>query len=329
MSGIDGYARRYLAQWEKRATVRTMARFLPDGLGADDLFPASAQPLIRHPEIVARGPDAIRTLLVHTGHMWMASIADLEMDLISRLCGKLARGSFSFSLPEAVRQVALTVATDEAYHAFAAREFMERTEQITGIAHVPLAGREHSALNALEALVSAVPAELVPEAEIVALCFCEHFVTGAMFDLAPDEAADMPFQRVMREHLRDEGRHQIFFERLLAHLWREIGAERRLALGAALPAFFDAFFFDPRPFTAGFVHQLAQIGYGPEEAERIIRETFTESMKGWSGRKTDLPFVGRALELVHAAKLDRDEATRDILVASGWLVLPEAQATPA
>src|SRR5260370_33156074 len=55
---------------------------------------------------------------------------------------------------------------------------------------------------------------------------------------------DTAFHVALREHLVDEGRHQIFFQMLLRHICQEIDEPTRLALGRLLPGFLDALILD-------------------------------------------------------------------------------------
>jgi hypothetical protein len=217
---LDKYSQRYLGQWDKRATVRTRPRYRLADSGVDhDLFPAVLQPLAQHEAVIARGKDALHELLVRTACNWQEDIATIEVDVVTRLCGALANQGIGVDLPDAARQVALTIGTDEVYHAYAAREFIADVNHHTGIKPEDPGHSESSIQKALAYVQRAAPAELRRQGETMVLCFAEHFVTEGLFGLSEDTTSDNPFHLTIREHLIDEGRHQNFFQHLMRHMW--------------------------------------------------------------------------------------------------------------
>ena len=241
MEPIERFADAYLTQWERHATVRATKRFAlaPDTL-VDTLFPETMQALCREPEVVALGPAARRFLLVQSAYRYMNEIALLEVDVVSRLATDVANRPHRVDLSPTVRQVAMTIAVDEAYHAFAAREFTAGVEALTGIAPLELS-RRCTLEGAIAATVGEVPESARDDVRLLLLCVAENSITAEIFGLTEETAPNNPFHIVTVEHLVDERRHSAYFQHLLRHYWARLDAGTRETLTLALPGFLARF----------------------------------------------------------------------------------------
>jgi P-aminobenzoate N-oxygenase AurF len=322
MKGIDEYSRSYLVQWDKRATVRSRPRYRMTDAG-QDVFPIALQPLASHEAVVAMGKDRVRELLVRTAFQWQSDVASLEVDVVAELCGRLANRTMQFSLPQSARHVALTIGTDEMYHAYAAREFIAHVSHMTGIDPGPTTDGETSLVKALGHVQRTAPPGVLREAEVMVLCFAEHLVTEELFGLSKDMESPSAFQIVAREHLMDEGRHQLFFQRLLSHMWREIDVETRVALGRLLPGFLDIFLADNDHFMEKVASALDFLGFDRQTSRRIADEAFDAQYGTVVPRKSDRKHAQHCLDLVRTAGMLTDGETRAALIESGW-VAPDA-----
>jgi len=316
---LEQYAVHYLQQWEERATVRTRQRTrLTAETTAMPMFPDVMMPALKH-EALAHWSDAQRQeYSVRMACDFQHAVALLEIDPVTDLCGKLAGQGMGVALPEAVRQVALTIATDEAYHALAAREFVDDAERFMGITLPRAEGGSDPLVNGLTYIRKTVPTELRRTAETMVLCFAENFITGELFGLSKDAASDSPFQVIVREHLVDEGRHQLFFQTLLRHLWAEIDEEVRVELGRLLPAFLDAFLFNPQYFLDSQARILSPMGFDRETSKRIILEAYTTAFGPPPAEKHKRVMAQNSLKLIATAGIGDHPPTREQLVASGW-----------
>ena len=320
MNGIDEYSRRYLVQWDKRATVRSRPRYRISATDAgQDVFPIAMQPLANHKAVVAMGKDVVRELLIRTACQWQSDVASLEVDVVAELCGRLANRTMGFSLPQSARHVALTIGTDEMYHAYAAREFIDHVSHVTGIEPAPTEDGDTTLVRALGWVQQAAPPGVLREAEIMVLCFAEHLVTEELFGLSKDAGPACAFQVVAREHLMDEGRHQLFFQRLLSHMWREIDAEARAALGRLLPGFLDIFLGDNDHFMAKAASVLDFLAFDRQTCRRIADEAFDAQFGPLVPRKSERRHARHCLDLVRISGMLSDAATREALIESGWV----------
>lgn len=322
MKGIDEYSRNYLVQWDKWATVRGRQRYQLTAAQVErDVFPIAMQPLANHQAVIAKGKDAVHELLIRTAYQWQADVASLEVDVVAELCGRLANRTLRFPLPQSARRVALAIGTDEMYHAYAAREFIAHLGHLTGIEHRPAADGDTALVKALGYVQQAASPGVVREAEIMVLCFAEHFVTEELFGLSNDSGAPSAFQVIAREHLVDEGRHQLFFQKLLSHMWREVDADARAELGRLLPGFLDIFLGDTDLHMTKAASVLDFLGFDPAAARRIADEAFDAQYGPVVPRKSDWKYARHCLDLVHSSGMLDDAATREALVESGWVAV--------
>lgn len=238
METLTGFARDYLDNWERKANVRTKPRYLPDTAeNPVDLFPRLWLPLLDHPEIRALGRGAEDFLILQTCYTLFNDIAVLETDEVGTLCADLAHRARRIEIPMAVRQVALTVATDEAYHAFAARDYVDRIAGLTGVAPLSLQGVGGLGA-AMRAGRAAVPADHLDDLNVVMLCLAENMLTAEVMLLHHEAIAKSSFARVQGEHLMDEARHNAFFQRLLRYYWQALDTAARDAVASGLAAYY-------------------------------------------------------------------------------------------
>lgn len=316
-SNFDEYCRGYLGQWEQRATVRHLTRTrLTAETARSDMFPAAMQPLIAHAEVAARGDDTRHRILARATATFQLHVAILEVDLITDLCIRLVNKGAGVAIPESARQVVLTVATDESYHAFVAREFLSDLERLTGI--IPNADADMPILRGLAALRDAAPTEIERAVETMALCFAENFVTEELFGLSREQVPEGPFHTLMREHMMDEGRHQIFFRRLFRHLWESLDETRRTELGRLVPIYLDGF-LSGSGYEASQRDQLEYAGFDRDASGRIVQEALIAAFGTERPRKSKLKFMRNALNLIEVSGILAHQPTRQTLIESGWV----------
>jgi hypothetical protein len=320
---FDRYCQRYLREWDRRATVRTRPCYrLSAAMAAREMFPAFLVPIIEHEAVVALGKEARHTILARTACDFQEAIAIIEVDVVTDLCGKLANQGIGVRLPASARKVALTIATDEVYHAYAAREFIADVEHHTGITHEG-AGALGEARTPIEIAVDYIkqtaPPEFLRPAETMALCFAENFVTEELFELSKDTDPKDAFHATLREHLIDEGRHQIFFQNLMRHMWAEIDEEARVALGRLIPGYLEIFLRNPTRYKAEQERILGFLGFDRENSQRIVSEAIVAAFGSSITTRDKMATAKRPLNLIKIARILDHKPTREVLIESGWI----------
>jgi hypothetical protein len=317
---LDAFAQRYLREWDRRATVRAQVRHrLPAEIDVGRVFPLDFLPIAGHAAVVALGEKAVHELLVRMAYRFQGEVANIEVEIVGDLCGRLANDTFGFPLPESVRQVARTIGVDEFYHSYAAREFIADLSQRTGIDPGLPPRWSYPLADALAGVRRDADPAILGEAEIMVLCFTENFVTEELFGLVRNTPQDTVFHIALREHLVDEGRHQIFFQMLMRHIWQEIGEASRTALGRLLPGFFDTFVLDKKIWMDHDLYLLGLLGFDRPRSLEIARESYVAAYGEQPMPKSQMLMSKRLLNLVKAARIDAHGPTRDALVRSGWI----------
>ena len=151
------------------------------------------------------------------------------------------------------------------------------------------------------------------------LCFAENFVAEELFGLVKNTPKDTAFHVALRERLVDEGRHQIFFQMLMRHIWQEIDEPTRLALGRLLPGFLDALILDRDSWREFDLAILGRLGFDRTRSREISRESYVAAYGEQKTPKSAMFAIKRLFNLVRVARIDAHEPTREALIRSGWI----------
>ena len=301
---LDGYR----ARWDKKAMVRTTPlRMLPELQGDGHHYPLFRQPLCVHPAVIARGEQVVERILLQSCYKYMEDIALTETEVVCRITTAIANGRSRYDFAREVRQVALTVVTDEAYHAYVARDFLDQLAQITGTA--PIEHPRDTELSvALEATLRRLPPELHREFEFLAVAIAENTLTREIVDLRADPKLDQAFQIALSDHLGDEAQHAGFFQLFLGLFWRQLEPERRAIVGRALPEFLRGYLGVgiQQHFDAAV---LRSVGFAEHEAAQIVEDCHDGYELGPCH-----PMLVNILRLLNAAGILADGPTRAAFV---------------
>lgn len=301
---LDGYR----ARWDKKAMVRTTPlRMLPELQGDGHHYPLFRQPLCVHPAVMARGEQVVERLLLQSCYKYMEDIALTETEVVCRITTAIANGRSRYDFPRELRQVALTVVTDEAYHAYVARDYLDQLARITGTAPIDHP-RDTELSVALETTLRRLPSELHREFEFLAVAIAENTLTREIVDLRADPRLDQAFQIALGDHLGDEAQHAGFFQLFLGLFWRQLEAERRAIVGRALPDFLRGYLGVgiQQRFDAAV---LRSVGFAEQEAAQIVEDTHDGFELG-----PRHPMLANILRLLNAAGILEDGPTRAAFV---------------
>ena len=317
MQELNGYSERYLKAWETHCTLRSLERYAVDAkTPPGSLYPDSLQPLYFIEEGRALSDEAKHFIQVQSFYQFMEFVAITETDIVVDLCSRLANDDHGVEIPPAARQVALTVATDEVYHAYVAREYIDQVTAATGIAPLPLPGRP-ALVDALAWARSTVPAEALDGFEIIALCLAENTLTEEVLGITKETEPDNPFHRMAHEHFLDEGRHQPFFRRLLRYFWSALDEDTKCQLSPVLAGYIDQVWWLGAKDKDRQRSVLIATGMDENQASALIDKLFGHFSKG-----TGHPVWRHQLSIMRSAGVLDHEPTHAALKASGWLDEP-------
>lgn len=233
--GISVYKGKQSA-WDRYASIRSRPRrYLAKDID-EFYFPHSRQPLCAHPLIVELGKDVEKYILIQSAYKFMHEIAMLETEMVNVAATKVANNRFSFQFPDDLRQDAITVVIDEAYHAFVAIDFMKQIEARTGIK--PIAQPvQNPNTKAIELVNQHLTKNLHDVFQLIAVCISEHTLTKELINIGKEGKALKSFSEVMSDHVLDEGRHAMIFSDILTMFWQHLDEESKCEIGKYLPLF--------------------------------------------------------------------------------------------
>jgi hypothetical protein len=227
--------RSFATDWEQQATIRTRPRRL---LEDDDklIYPLCRQPLVLSAGFLEHCPQWREFVLVQTFYKFINDVVIFETEIVDKTARSIAKNRFSIPFPVACRYAAMTVVVDEDYHALVALDFMQQTQEKTGIAPLALP----AAIELSRAIPSAqarVPAHLRDAVELIGVAIAENTVTHDVAAFAKDDSVKQSVRGLMADHLADEGRHASFWTGLVRLYWQTASEADRHCLAQMLPIF--------------------------------------------------------------------------------------------
>lgn len=288
--------------WEERATIRSRPR---REIEDDDLlyYPIARQPLCTHPLIAALGPRVQDFILTQSLYKYINDVIIFETEIVNHTARRIAKGQFSFDFPFACRYDAMSVVIDEDYHAYVAMDYLDQTQRKTGLKALALPAEIELSRAIPQALAGLAPAYR-DGMELLAVAISENTVTAEVAAFARDTTLKRSIKGLMADHLADEGRHSMFWIKLVQLYWRDIGEDARLALGAALPGFLQAYLTNE--IQAGFDRSLI----AALDLPQALRERIGGEMVEAYPITRHHPIVGNIVKFFRLSGLLDHEPTR-------------------
>lgn len=334
LSELDSFSKKYLLDWEQKSTVRTGKRIRLDKAMISKVeFPYTIKQFLQYPEVKALTQAELQPFYLQSLCNVLYAVTQFEVNFVTDQCGKLANKDLGIELSSSIKQVAIAIGTDEMYHAFAARELLSDIEQLTGVMPVALQKTQpeppkdilvgtneqtKARLTPVEYFKNAVPEKLQRIAETTLLCISENAVVDDLFEMAKDFQAANPVALYNREHIHDEGRHKVFFQRLLKYIWGALSEEDRIALGEAIAGYYEKFYempsYDELVQTASNKLQnlpLSEVviqSLAPQVANSLARQALHEN-----------DYIQNPMRLMAFAGVSDHPPTRELFLKIGLL----------
>jgi hypothetical protein len=319
---FEVYCDNYLVEWEKRATVRTKPRTrLTESIKTENMFVFPLKPFAGHALFEAVDKQKIQEFSVRAACNMFLGVSSFEVDFVTAQCSKLAGAGIGIELPDSAKRVAVAIGTDEMYHAFVANECLADIKRFTGIVPVVQAAGGAADFNARKPPLEHFKQALGPGnealAEVTLLCFLENNFTEELYGIAKGQTAESQMHTIIREHVMDEGRHMVFFQRLLGHIWESLNDELRCTLGKSMVDFCDIYLtLDEQTVMGGYTSTLRQLGLSDEDCNAIARDTI---LKDGLLSKSEMPSIVNPKHLMKMAGVLEHQPTRDLMIESGWI----------
>jgi len=334
LSELDSFSKKYLLDWEQKSTVRTGKRSRLDKAMISKVeFPYTIKQFLQYPEVKALTQAELQPFYLQSLCNVLYAVTQFEVNFVTDQCGKLANKDLGIELSSSIKQVAIAIGTDEMYHAFAARELLSDIEELTGV--IPAALQKTSAKTSREDLANpikqakarlthveyfknAVPEKLERVAETTLLCILENAVVDDLLEMAKNYQVDNPVALYNREHIHDEGRHKVFFQRLLKYIWSALSEEDRLSLGQAIAGYYEQYFQLP-PYDELVQITSANLQKLPlsEDVIRLIAPQEAKSLAKQPLYEKD--FIQNPMRLMAFAGVSDHPPTRELFLKVGLL----------
>lgn len=254
------------ANWNERASVRRAPhrRIDPEDL-ALDLFPRALVPVVAHPIVLARYPEAIPELLTLALYRYLDFTINLEMFVVADTTRLLIADHGPVALDARERVDAHRLACDESYHALFCADLTQQVIAASGRAPAP--AQAPLFLRRLRARMAQEGGELN---RFLFTALSEMLITGNLSDARRNDATPAAVRGVLSDHAADEVRHGLFYRDLLARLLHQSGSESA-ALAAVIPELLLDFL---SPDLVNIRIDLAHAGIAPHHAEEILAEVY-------------------------------------------------------
>lgn len=322
LAELDAYSRKYLLAWEDKSTVRTQkrSRFKKASL-AKVVFPLSLKPFMHLPEVQALSKKKLQPFYLQSFCDMLHQVGRFEVMFVTDQCGKLANEDLGLELTDSVRQVAIAIGIDEMYHALVAKELVSDIGTLAGVIPTALKAappvkktrtKQAPPPTALEVFKAPLPERLHRLSEAILLCILENAVVDDIIEMARYAGSDNPADVYVREHLTDESRHKIFFQRLLKYIWTSISEKDQVVLGRAIVKYLVYFNTMPVEQLAGYYsHTLREAGLSDEIARTLGEQVATHD----SQRPLyELNFVSNPVHLMRVAGVLDHLPTRKLFI---------------
>lgn len=264
---------RKLQNWDTKAAVRVKPRrFLlrdEEEMGKVYFSPELAH-VAQHPLVQQLGAEAIREVQVRYLYRYLDFTTQLELEVINTASKEIALGKLDLELPDAMREDAFKLCTDEAHHAYFSDDIKRQVIAATGIA--PGRPATPGFLKRLRALQRPLPADLVPFSELLFTVVSETLISSILAQIPRDERVVTAVRDIVADHADDEGRHSAYFSQFFGYLWPRMSVSQRHALGPLIPQFILAFL---QPDHAAIGRDLSSLSLDGEQIQTIIDETYS------------------------------------------------------
>ncbi|AKJ30076.1 diiron oxygenase [Caldimonas brevitalea] len=302
--------------WYAKATVRHTPRiFAPSGTNTELVYPTARSFIVDHPIVRSKGPDVRSFILAQAAYQFLYNIALMETKLVIRASLAVLHRNAD-GIDDQHKLDALTVVIDEGYHAHVALDYILQFKQQSGIApvHPPESTQK---IDAVERAAAVLPVELHPDFELLAVTLAENVVTEEVANMGREKDVVKSFATVMKDHVRDEGRHSSYFAELMKARWPHLSEDTQMQLGAALPHFLEDYLHvDPERHAERQVLQAC--GLLPDEIGPVLADSeqaFTD-YHTQARQKT----TSRLLRLIRQIGVLDVETNRQLFAERGYAI---------
>lgn len=256
--------------WDKRASVRVKPeRVLETELPGQIYFPPELVPALSHPLVACRPESARDRVLVQRLYDYLHFTTELEEVAVMPVTMSISRGKSGLHLPVNMRQDALKITTDEAWHAQFSFDLARQVEEATGVGEcLP---DEPAFIERLSRVEASLDHDLRGMERLAFSIVSETLISAILADLPRDGRLPEAVRELVQDHAEDEGKHHAYFRSLLEYFWNALSSSERERIGIWIPELISAFL---EPDYRAVSYSLLDSGLALEEAEQVLAESY-------------------------------------------------------
>lgn len=273
MNSIDIVNEEIITSWYNKATVRSTPRILvSDCSSEENIYPIARCIICEHPLIVGRGRDTCTYILAQLGYQFLYGVGLLETKFVIRCCLDIIHNHIK-DISDFDKLQALTVIIDEAYHAHVALDYVLQLRKKTGVEplQIPETNRK---LDAAARAIASLPEDMRMDFQLLAVTLAENVLTEEIANIGREKEVIKCFSTLMKDHVRDEGRHSEYFVSLMKSHWTKLSDEKKEKFSAMMHEYINDFLGTDTGRTLER-KILAECCFREEEIENIIVDTNT------------------------------------------------------
>ena len=292
------------ANWYDRASVRRapQRRISPEDVSLD-MFPRDLVPVVAHPIIARRYPEAIPDLLILALYRYLDFTTNLEMFVVNETTRLLIAGQGPVTLSADERIDAHRLACDESYHALFCSDLTQQVIAASGRTPAPA-----QAPRFLQRLRERMAGDVGMIERFLFTAVSEMLITGNLSDARRHDTTPAAVRGVLGDHASDEVRHRFFYGDLMARLFHQAGDDA-VKLAALIPDLLLDFL---TPDLGNIMIDLASAGIARADAEEICDDIYAPARTAPYARSSSLVVLSLLTEtglVAYPQVADRLEAT--------------------
>lgn len=262
------YTRR-IRDWNGRASVRVGRAQTYTAVPEKRSFSPELITVMAH-DIVVGADDVIRaTIETQKLYTYLTFTEKLERRAVIPACADLAEGLVSFAVPDALRQDAANIVTDEGHHASCAGDLKTQIAIVSG--QRPCMQPDPAFMGKLRAASERFEGVTRRMAELTFTAVSETLITGTLTRVPQDKRVHPVIRAVIMDHARDEAYHHSCFSDVIRIMWEESDVAQRDAIGPLFAEFIEAFLAPDLVAEAGW---LQAAGFDALVSKKIIDESY-------------------------------------------------------
>ncbi len=203
------------------------SRFSPTGR----YFLLTTSGLFGHPSYVNGSNDTKRKLELYHIYSYLEFLILAEQGIVSEVCDYISKDEFPYTLPEYMKDGALSIKSQEANHSLWAYSLMVSLEKFTNVP--PLWLTPHF-LPVLDKLIAKNP-DYEMFIKLLMVILAEHIDFGTATRIISDPEVQEPIRDFAEKHEVEEKLHRVYFTTLLEVIWPQLNSQSMLVVAQVVP----------------------------------------------------------------------------------------------